>query len=107
MKVEVTGPEEFQGTCVSMLAARGGIITSAETNESWFTVEGEAPLNSMFGFSADLRSATQGKGEYSMEYSRYAATEKDVQDQIIAEYEAKKQKESGDSGTSSKKKKKN
>jgi len=108
MKVEVTGPEEFQGTCVSMLAARGGIITSAETNESWFTVEGEAPLNSMFGFSADLRSATQGKGEYSMEYSRYAPTERDVQDQIIAEYEAKKQKESGgDSGSSSKKKKKN
>merc|ERR1719295_1995664 len=108
MKVEVTGPEEFQGTCVSMLTQRGGIITAVDTSEGWFTAEGEAPLNNMFGFSANLRSATQGKGEYTMEYSRYAPTEHDVQEHIISDYEASKNaKDSASSDAGKSKKKKN
>jgi len=112
MKVEVTGPEEFQGSCVSMLTQRGGIITESDTSDNWFTVMSEAPLNQMFGFSAVLRSLTQGKGEYSMEYSRYAPTEKDVQDQIISDYEASsnpnsaKDSKASDGGASGGKKKK-
>jgi len=108
MKVEVNGPEEHQGVCVSMLTKRGGLIQSVEQSEDWFTAEAEAPLNNMFGFSAELRSVTQGKGEYSMEYSRYAPTEQDVQEQIISEYEASLNPTSAsDSSSGGKKKKKN
>jgi len=108
MKVEVNGPEEHQGVCVSMLTKRGGLIQSVEQSEDWFTAEAEAPLNNMFGFSAELRSVTQGKGEYSMEYSRYAPTEQDVQEQIISAYEASLNPTSAsDSPSGGKKKKKN
>jgi len=109
MKVEVNGPEEHQGVCVSMLTKRGGLIQSVEQSEDWFTAEAEAPLNNMFGFSAELRSVTQGKGEYSMEYSRYAPTEQDVQEQIISAYEASLNPTSASDSASgaSKKKKKN
>jgi len=112
MKVEMTGPEEFQGTCVSMLTGRSGLIVAVDTNDGWFTCQAEAPLNQMFGFSADLRSATQGKGEYSMEYVRYAPCEVQVQNQIVNEYQEAKEaeriaKEGGASSGGSKKKKKN
>merc|ERR1712083_1183903 len=63
MSVEVTAPEEFQGTCVSQMSQRNGVIKTVEGNDNWFTLEAEAPLNDMFGFSTDLRSKTQGKGE--------------------------------------------
>ena len=62
----------------------------------------EIPLNDMFGYSTELRSSTQGKGEYSMEYSRYAPALPEVQQQIIQKYQ-----ESMGMGTSDKKKKKN
>ena len=106
MKVEVNGPEEFQGVCVSMLTKRSGIIQAVDASEGWFTAECEAPLNQMFGFSADLRSSTQGKGEYSMEYARYAPTEQEVQEEIMADYQASKAADSS-ANDGSKKKKKN
>ncbi len=88
MNVEVTGPEEFQGVAVTMLTRRKGLIVNVETNDGWFTLVAEAPLNNMFGFSTELRSSTQGKGEYSMEYARYAPTDPDTQDRLISEFQA-------------------
>ena len=88
MNVEVIGPEEFQGPAVTMLTRRKGLIVNVESNDGWFTLVSEAPLNNMFGFSTELRSATQGKGEYSMEYARYAPADLDTQDRLVAEYQA-------------------
>ena len=88
MYVEVIGPEEFQGPAVTMLTRRKGLIVNVESNDGWFTLVSEAPLNNMFGFSTELRSATQGKGEYSMEYARYAPADLDTQDRLVAEYQA-------------------
>lgn len=89
MSVEVTAPEEFQGSCISMMSQRNGLIKGCETTSTnWITLEAEAPLNDMFGIANELRSTTQGKGEYSMEYARYAPASSDVQDKVIQEYQA-------------------
>ena len=103
MNVEVTGPEEFQGAAVTMLTRRKGLIVNVETNDGWFTLVAEAPLNNMFGFSTELRSSTQGKGEYSMEYARYAPTDTDTQDRLVAEFQASL--DTDDSGSKKKNKK--
>jgi elongation factor G len=95
MNVEVTGPEEFQGVAVTMLTRRKGLIVTVEANDGWFTLVSEAPLNNMFGFATELRSATQGKGEYSMEYARYAPTDVETQERIISEYQSTLQTEDG------------
>ena len=86
MTVEVTAPEEFQGACVGIVTRRNGVIKGVESSHNWFTVEAEAPLNDMFGFSTELRSSTQGKGEYSMEYARYAPASSEVQDRVVNDY---------------------
>ncbi len=108
MKVEVTAPEEYQGQVTGMLSKRSAIIMSSEGHEGWFTMVVEAPLNEMFGFSSELRSNTQGKGEYSMEYSRYSPATPELQDKLVNEYkESQEPKESGGGGGGKKKKKKN
>lgn len=87
MSVEINAPDEYQGTIIGQLNKRHGIITGTEGNDGWFTVYAEVPLNDMFGYSTELRSATQGKGEYSMEYSRYSPALPDVQQQVIQKYQ--------------------
>lgn len=68
MKVEVEIPVEFQGTVMSGLAKRRGIIVNSSSRADFGSVSAEVPLAQMFGYSTDLRSMTQGKGEFSMEY---------------------------------------
>nr|XP_014095370.2 elongation factor G, mitochondrial [Bactrocera oleae] len=87
MMVEVTAPEEFQGAVMGQLSKRHGIITGTDGAEGWFTVYAEVPLNDMFGYAGELRSSTQGKGEFTMEYSRYAPCLPDVQEQIVRQYQ--------------------
>lgn len=87
MAVEVTAPDEFQGAVIGQLNKRHGIITGSDGIEGWFTVYAEVPLNDMFGYAGELRSSTQGKGEFSMEYSRYSPCLPEVQDQLIQEYQ--------------------
>ncbi|XP_046401695.1 elongation factor G, mitochondrial [Ischnura elegans] len=87
MSVEVTAPEEFQGTVMSQLSKRHAIITGSDANEGWFILQAEVPLNDMFGYASELRSGTQGKGEFSMEYSRYAPAPMDIQDKLVQEYQ--------------------
>jgi len=87
MSVEITGPEEFQGTILGQLTRRKGIITGTDSSDSWFTIYAEIPLNEMFGYSAELRSSTQGKGEFSMEYSRYSPCLPEVQAQLVQQYQ--------------------
>ncbi|CAB3231385.1 unnamed protein product [Arctia plantaginis] len=87
MFVEVTLPDEFHGTVIGQLNKRGGIITGTEGSEGWTTIYAEVPLNNMFGYAGELRSMTQGKGEFSMEYSRYSPCLPDVQEQLIRRYQ--------------------
>ncbi|XP_046469447.1 elongation factor G, mitochondrial [Neodiprion pinetum] len=87
MAVEVTAPEEFQGALISQISKRHGIITGTDGIEGWFTLYAEVPLNEMFGYIGELRSSTQGKGEYTMEYSRYSPCMPEVQQEIIRQYE--------------------
>ncbi|RKP11566.1 ribosomal protein S5 domain 2-type protein, partial [Piptocephalis cylindrospora] len=67
MAVSITAPVEFQGTVLSSVNKRKGTILDTEVHEDYFHASVEAPLNNMFGYSTDLRSSTQGKGEFSME----------------------------------------
>jgi elongation factor G len=87
MSVEVTTPEEFQGVVMGQLNRRHGIMTGTDGLEGWLTLYAEVPLNDMFGFASELRSATQGKGEFSMEYCRYSPVLPDVQEALIRQYQ--------------------
>ncbi len=90
MKVGVEGPEEFQGTMMGLLNQRRGMIIGSAGNGGYAQIEAEVPLTEMFGFSTDLRSSTQGKGEFSMEFIKYAPVPKAVQEKMVAEYKAKR-----------------
>jgi len=89
MKVEVQAPEEFQGSVVGQLNQRRGTIMSTETREGYLVAVAEVPLNNMFGYSTDLRSATQGKGEFSMEFAKYAPVPAAEQQEMMKTYREK------------------
>ena len=93
MKLEVSCPEEFQGQVVGQINQRRGLIKGTETQEAFTTVEAEVPLAEMFEYSTELRSATQGKGEFTMEFSRYAKVPGNIQEELVKEYQAKKSAE--------------
>jgi elongation factor G len=88
MKVEVEAPQEFQGAVVGQVNQRRGMILDTQPGET-FTVTAEVPLNTMFGYSTDLRSATQGKGTFTMEFARYAVVPRGEQDEMAAAYKKK------------------
>jgi elongation factor G len=92
MRVEVQFPEEFQGGVMGGLNQRRGTIISSEKQESFVQAMAEVPLNDMFGYSTDLRSMTQGKGEFTMEFQKYAEVPKQAREVMIAEFKAKKDK---------------
>jgi len=79
MRAEISTPTEFLGGVMSLLTRKSAIITNSEELDGWSTLRVEVPLNEMFGFSSFLRSATEGKGEYTMEYSRYTPARPEVE----------------------------
>ena len=90
MKVEVSVPHEFQGVGIALVNKRKGQLTGSETNDLTVVIEAEVPLAQMFGFSTDLRSATQGKGEYSMEYVKHSFVSGDVRKELVKKFDAEK-----------------
>ncbi|KAL1508823.1 hypothetical protein AB1Y20_004918 [Prymnesium parvum] len=86
MQVEVSVPAEYQGSTVAQLSQRKGTVGSIEGAE-FCTITAEVPLESMFGYSNDLRGATQGKGEYSMEYKYHAPCPRDKQEELVKLYQ--------------------
>ncbi|MBC6414766.1 MAG: elongation factor G [Chromatiales bacterium] len=83
MKVEVVTPEDYMGDVVGDLNRRRGIIESMEENALGKTIRAEVPLKEMFGYATDLRSATQGRATYTMEFLKYAHAPNNVAADII------------------------
>ncbi len=90
MKLETQAPEEFQGSVMGQINQRRGVIIGSGTNEGYCIIEAEVPLTEMFGYSTDLRSATQGKGEFTMEFAKYSAVPRNVQDEMVKKFQEKK-----------------
>lgn len=87
MKTVITAPVEFQGNIVGLLNKRNATINDTEIGAEEFTLHADCSLNSMFGFSSQLRAATQGKGEFTMEFSHYSPAPPQLQKELVAKYE--------------------
>ena len=92
MKVEVETPDEFQGTILGGLNQRRDLIIGTTVQGNIAVVTAEVPLSEMFGYSNDIRSGTQGKATFSMEFSKYAPVPKGKQDELIKKYQEEKAK---------------
>ena len=86
MKVEVTMPEEYMGDVIGSLNAKRGQIQSMDDLGGGKIVRALVPLAEMFGYSTELRSSTQGRGNYSMFFEKYEPVPKNVQEQIISNH---------------------
>jgi elongation factor G len=86
MKTTVTAPNEFQGNVVGLLNKRNAVIHDTEISADEFTVTCDCSLHQMFGFSSHLRAATQGKGEFSMEFSHYSPANGQTQRELVTAY---------------------
>lgn len=88
MRCEVEIPGEFQGSVVADLSARRGLILGTEAKADATRIAAEVPLANMFGYATDLRSLTQGRGTFAMEFACYRAAPRVVQDEVIAKARA-------------------
>jgi len=92
MRVGVESPSEFQGAILGTINQRRGIIHSATEDKNFTAIEAEVPLSEMFGYSTVLRSSTQGKAEFTMEFSRYAKVPESIAEELKKEFAEKKSK---------------
>jgi elongation factor G len=83
MKIEVVTPEEYMGDVMGDLNRRRGIVQGMEDGVSGKIIRAEVPLGEMFGYATDLRSATQGRATYSMEFAKYAEAPNSVVDAVV------------------------
>ena len=82
MKVSAEGPSEFQGNIMGSINQRRGMITSSVENGKFSIIEAEVPLSEMFGYATTLRSLTQGKAEFTMEFAKYAKVPESLSDEL-------------------------
>ncbi len=87
MKVSVEGPSEFQGNIFASLNQRRGIILASNEDGMFSVVEAEVPLSEMFGYSTVLRSLTQGKAEFTMEFAKYGKVPQSIAEELREKYE--------------------
>ena len=95
MKVEIEGPTEFQGNFFASINQRRGMISSSSEDGAFCKVEAEVPLSEMFGFSTVIRSLSQGKAEFTMEFLKYGKVPTNVSEQLRKEYLEKRKAEQG------------
>jgi len=86
MKLAVETPTEFQGAVLKTVMQRRGTIIGTYEDEGFCSVESEVPLAEMFGYATDLRSVTQGKAEFTLEFARYVPVPAEVQKRLVEEY---------------------
>ncbi|MFP8871945.1 MAG: elongation factor G, partial [Myxococcota bacterium] len=82
-------PSEFQGAILKTIMQRRGQIVGTVDNEGFTQVTADVPLSEMFGYSTDLRSSTQGKAEFSMEFNRYSPATAEVTKELKEKYSSK------------------
>ena len=92
MRVEVTMPEEYMGDVIGDINSRRGRVEGMEDIASGKMVKAYVPLSEMFGYSTDLRSRTQGRGNYSMFFEKYEQCPKNVQEKILSDKSSKEDK---------------
>ncbi len=92
MKVEVEVPVEFQGGVSGDLASRRGLINGTDVKSGIVTIDAEVPLANMFGYSTDLRSLTQGRGNFTMEFASFRKMPNSFQEEIIAKAQKEREK---------------
>jgi elongation factor G len=90
MLVSIEGPSEFQGEIIKTLMQRRGVIVGTTEDEGFIRVDANVPLAEMFGYASVLRSATQGKAEFTMEFARYAPAPAEVAEELVKEYTERK-----------------
>ena len=90
MKVQISGPTEFQGNMFGLINQRRGVIIDSSDENNTSTVNAEVPVSEMFGFSTILRSSTQGKAEFTMEFEKYGKVPNAVADDLMKKYEEKR-----------------
>jgi elongation factor G len=88
MKVEVVTPEDYMGDVMGDLNRRRGIVQGMEDTVSGKTINAAVPLSEMFGYATDLRSMSQGRATYSMEFEKYSEAPKSVADEVIKKHAA-------------------
>jgi elongation factor G len=93
MKVVVESPTEFQGSVMGLLNQRRGMIVGAQDEGVMTVIEAQVPLSEMFGFSTVLRSSTQGKAQFTMEFSIYRQVPLSVAEKLAEEFVQKKKSE--------------
>jgi elongation factor G len=86
MKVSVEGPIEFQGSFVRTIMQRRGMIVGTTEAEGFARVDADVPLSEMFGYSTDLRSSSQGKAEFTMEFNRYVPVPAEVSKELVKKF---------------------
>jgi elongation factor G len=96
MQVEVESPAEFQGPVQGDLSSRRGLLTGTDMRDDFTVIEAEVPLSEMFGYSTDLRSMSQGKATFTMEFARYRPVPQSIQDQLVAKF--REQQSKGNTG---------
>ncbi len=90
MKVVIETPNEFQGSCMGLINQRRGIIQGSQEEGVMSVIESQVPLSEMFGFSTILRSATQGKAQFTMEFSSYKQVPQSIAEDIIKQKQEEK-----------------
>ena len=90
MKVQIEGPIEFHGGMVATMMQRRGVVSGVNEESNYCQIDAEVPLSEMFGYATVIRSATQGKAEFTMEFARYAPVPAGVQTEIIEDWQKKK-----------------
>ncbi len=90
MKLSVEGPAEMQGGILRTIMQRRGMVIGTTEEDDFTRVDSHVPLSEMFGYSTDLRSATQGKAEFTLEFERYAPAPREVMEKLVQEYQQRR-----------------
>ena len=91
MTLDIETPEEFQGPVTGHVSSKRGLINSSEVKAGITYILAEVPLAEMFDYANEIRSMTQGKGTFSMEFCRYKQVPKNIQEEVVTQRRAEKE----------------